>query len=146
MSAQKKDRHSQDTLNKAKEIIALVLAGWSKPDAYRKAYNYKGRNASILVGNLFRQDYFKDMLECAKQRAAQEIAQRTAWTKEQATETLKDVIKECSTSLQRKMNMPAVIGITNAVKELNAMNNLTGKDINVSQSTVIFQDESKLED
>lgn len=146
MAGTKKDKHSQDVLNKAKEIIALVLAGWNKAEAYKKVYNYKGRNASALVGGLFRQDYFKDMLECAKQRAAQEIAQRTAWTKEQATETLKDVIKECSTSLQRKMNMPAVVGITNAVKELNAMNNLTGKDINVSQSTVIFQDESKLED
>lgn len=145
---EKKDtkKHRQEVLRKAQKIIELVLAGWQKADAYRKVYNYKGKNATRCVTTLFKQPYFQDMLECAKQRAAQQIAERAIWTKEQATETLKGVIKECSTALQKKMNMPAVVGITNAVKELNAMNNLTGKDINLSQSTVIFQDESKLED
>lgn len=138
--------HTQETLRKAKEIISLVLAGWSKSDAYRKVYNYKGKNAAKCVNILFNKPYFKDLLEYTKKRAAAEIAERTLWTKEQATETLKDVITACSTALRKKMNMPAVVGITNAVKELNAMNNLTGKDINVSQSTVIFQDEGKLED
>lgn len=131
---------------KIQEAISLVIAGYSKADAYRQAFEYKGRRAPQLANQLFNEPDVQDMLECAKQRAAQQIAERTIWTKEQATETLKGVIKECSAALQKKMNMPAVIGLTNAVKELNAMNNLTGKDINVSQSTVIFQDESKLED
>lgn len=142
----KKVARRQDVLEKMKKFVELVLSGYTKADAYRVAYNYHGKNATRCVTTLMKQDGVQDLFECAKQRAAQQIAERATWTKKQATETLKGVIKECSAALQKKMNMPAVIGLTNAVKELNAMNNLTGNDINVSQSTVIFQDESKLED
>lgn len=99
-----------------------------------------------MAVNLYRQPDVQDMIQYAKQRAAQEIAERTSWTKEQSVTGLKEVISLCRESILKKMNMPAIVGITNAMKELNAMHNLTGKDINVSQSTVIFQNEDKLED
>lgn len=141
-----KKRRSADRLAKIQEAISLVLQGYTKADAYRKAFNCQKKTAAAMAVNLFRQEDVQDMLECAKQRAAQQIAERTTWTREQAVEKLKGLISASETSLQRKFNMPAVIGITNAVKELNAMNNFTGKDINVSSSTVIFQGEDKLED
>lgn len=141
-----KRRRSADRLAKIQEAISLVLQGYTKADAYRKAFNCQKKTAAAMAVNLFRQADVQDMLECAKQRAAQQIAERTTWTREQAVEKLKGLISASETSLQRKFNMPAVIGITNAVKELNAMNNFTGKDINVSSSTVIFQGEDKLED
>ena len=141
-----KKRRSADRLAKIQEAISLVLQGYTKADAYRKAFNCHKKTAAAMAVNLFRQADVQDMLECAKQRAAQQIAERTTWTREQAVEKLKGLISASEESLRRKMNMPAVIGITNAVKELNAMNNFTGKDINVSSSTVIFQGEDKLED
>ena len=143
--AQRKKRSAQK-LAKIQEAISLVLQGYTKADAYRKAFNCQKKTAAAMAVNLFSEPDVQDMLECAKQRAAQQIAERATWTREQAVEKLKGLISASEASLQRKMNMPAVIGITNAVKELNAMNNFTGKDINVSSSTVIFQGEDKLED
>ena len=141
-----KKKRSAQKLAKIQEAISLVLQGYTKADAYRKAFNCQKKTAAAMAVNLFSEPDVQDMLECAKQRAAQQIAERATWTREQAVEKLKGLISASEASLQRKMNMPAVIGITNAVKELNAMNNFTGKDINVSSSTVIFQGEDKLED
>lgn len=139
-------RRSAETSARIKDFVSYILEGMTKADAYRKAFNCQKKTAAAMAVNLYRQPDVQDMIQYAKQRAAQEIAERTSWTKEQSVTGLKEVISLCRESILRKMNMPAIVGITNAMKELNAMHNLTGKDINVSQSTVIFQNEDKLED
>lgn len=130
-----------------RKFLELLNEGVTKSDAYRQAFNSpKGAKVNTRANELLRRQDVQELQVMIKQRMAQEIAQRTAWTQEQAVVTLKEVINIAMDTMRKKINMPSVVAVSNAVQELNKMSGLTGKDLQVAQQLVIFQGEERLKD
>lgn len=130
-----------------RRFLELLEEGVTKSDAYRQAFNPpKGAKVNTRANLLLRRPDVQDLQRMMKEKLALEAAQRTAWSQEQAITTLKEAIQIGMENMRRKISMPAVLAVTNAVQELNKMSGLTGKDLQVAQQLVIFQGEEKLKD
>ena len=130
-----------------RRFLELLEEGVTKSDAYRQAFNPpKGAKVNTRANLLLRRPDVQDLQRMMKEKLALEAAQRTAWSQEQAITTLKEAIQIGMDNMRRKISMPAVLAVTNAVQELNKMSGLTGKDLQVAQQLVIFQGEEKLKD
>lgn len=130
-----------------RRFLELLNEGITKSDAYRQAFNPpKGAKVNTRANLLLRRADVQDLQRMMKEKLALEAAQRTAWSQEQAITTLKEAINIGMENMRRKISMPAVLAVTNAVQELNKMSGLTGKDLQVAQQLVIFQGEERLKD
>lgn len=129
-----------------RKFLELLNDGVTKTDAYRTAFNTNARRACERANELLRRPDVQELQMMIKKRMAEEIAQRNAWSQEQAITTLKEAIQIGMDNMRRRISMPAVVAVTNAVQELNKMTGLTGKDLQVAQQLVIFQGEEKLKD
>lgn len=130
-----------------RKFLELLEQGVTKSDAYRQAFNPpKGAKVNTRANLLLRRPDVQDLQRAMREKMALEVAQRNAWSQEQAITTLKEAINIGMENMRRKISMPAVLAVTNAVQELNKMSGLTGKDLQVAQQLVIFQGEERLKD
>ena len=148
MGEVKKTQRRESLKKKAaiRKFLELLNEGVTKTDAYRTAFNTKARRACERANELLARPDVQELQVMIKKRMAEEIVNRSAWSQEQAITTLKEAINIGMENMRRKISMPAVLAVTNAVQELNKMSGLTGKDLQVAQQLVIFQGEERLKD
>ena len=144
-------KKERPTLNlKQQEFCQYLVGGMSAKDAYIKAYNYKGKNANINACYLKKRPGVAAYLEKVRESALKHDLTRGAWTREMAVDGLKEMVdaglNSISAARAGKVPLPAVIAVTNGIKELNLMHGYNAQNAQINAKLVFFDGEDEIKD